>query len=73
MRTDLSKVVIDKAVDNVRVTLVASRPGLIIGKKGQGIDQLRFDLNKLLNKNQAMVLIKISNLSIIKLKMVIYW
>ena len=50
-RTDLSKVVIDKAVDSVRVTLVASRPGLIIGKKGQGIDQLRADLHKLLKKN----------------------
>lgn len=50
-RTDLSKVVIDKAVDNVRVTLFASRPGLIIGKKGQGIDQLKYDLNKLVNKS----------------------
>lgn len=50
-RTDLSKVVIDKAVDSVRVTLVASRPGLIIGKKGQGIDQLKSDLHRLVNKN----------------------
>ena len=50
-RTDLSKIVIDKAVDSVRVTLFASRPGLIIGKKGQGIDQLKSDLNKLVSKN----------------------
>jgi len=50
-RTDLSKIVIDKAVDNVRVTIFASRPGLVIGKKGQGIDQLKYDLNKLVKKS----------------------
>lgn len=50
-RTDLCKIVIDKAVDNVRVTIFASRPGLIIGKRGQGIDQLKFDLHKMLNKS----------------------
>ncbi|MBM3887277.1 30S ribosomal protein S3, partial [Candidatus Dependentiae bacterium] len=33
------------------VTLFASRPGLIIGKKGQGIDQLKLDLHKLVSKN----------------------
>ena len=50
-RIDLSRIVIDKAADSVRVTLFASKPGLIIGKKGQGIDQLRADLHKLIKKN----------------------
>jgi len=50
-RTDLSKVLIDKAVDNVRVTIFSVRPGIVIGKKGQGIDQLRSDLSKLVKKN----------------------
>ncbi len=50
-RTDLSKVVIEKAVDNVRVIIYASRPGLVIGKKGQGIDQIKQDLHKKLKKN----------------------
>ena len=50
-RLDLSKVVIEKAVDNVRVIIYASRPGLVIGKKGQGIDQIKYDLNKKLKKN----------------------
>lgn len=48
---DVSKVVIDKAVDNVRIVISASRPGMIIGKKGQGIEQLKYDLAKLLRKN----------------------
>ena len=50
-RLDLCKVVIEKAVDNVRVIIFASRPGLVIGKKGQGIDQIKYDLNKKLKKS----------------------
>lgn len=50
-RTDLSKIFIEKAVDSVRIVVYASRPGLIIGKKGQGIDQLKQDLHKRLKKN----------------------
>jgi small subunit ribosomal protein S3 len=50
-RTDLSKVTIEKAVDNIRVIIHASRPGLVIGKKGQGIDQIKQDLHKKLKKN----------------------
>ncbi len=47
---DTARVVIDKAVDSVRVTIHTVRPGMIIGKKGQGIDQLKADLSKLLKK-----------------------
>ena len=50
-RTDLSKVTMEKAVDNIRVIIHASRPGLVIGKKGQGIDQIKQDLHKKLKKN----------------------
>lgn len=49
--SDISKIVIDKAVENVRIVIFASRPGMIIGKKGQGIEQLKVDLAKVLRKN----------------------
>lgn len=49
--SDVARIVIDKAVDNVRITIHAVRPGMIIGKKGQGIEQLKLDLYKLLKKN----------------------
>ena len=48
--SDIARVVIDKAVDNVRVTISAVRPGTIIGKKGQGIEQMKVDLSKQLKK-----------------------
>jgi len=50
-KNDLAKIVIDKAADSMRILLHASRPGLIIGKKGQGIEQLRADLRQLCGKN----------------------
>ena len=49
--SDVSKVVIDKAVDNIRITVVASKPGAIIGKRGQGIEQIKHELFKKFKKN----------------------
>jgi small subunit ribosomal protein S3 len=39
--SDTSKIVIDKAGENIRLTIHSSRPGMVIGKKGQGIDNLK--------------------------------
>lgn len=50
-KTDISKVVIEKAVDNIRIIIQASKPGTIIGKKGQGIEQIKADLAALFHKN----------------------
>lgn len=49
--SDLARIVIDKAVDNVRITIHAVRPGTIIGKKGAGIETIKQDLYKMLKKN----------------------
>lgn len=49
--SDIARIVIDKAVDNVRVTISSVRPGMIIGKKGMGIEQIKHDLYKQLKKN----------------------
>ena len=48
---DIARIVIDKAVDNVRITIHSVRPGMIIGKRGMGIEQIKHDLYKRLNKN----------------------
>lgn len=49
--TDVSKIVIEKAVDSIRIVVHASRPGIIIGKKGQGIELVKSDLFKKFKKN----------------------
>ena len=48
----ISHIDIERAATKVKITIHTSRPGLVIGKKGSGIDQLRNDLAKL-TKNEV--------------------
>ncbi len=48
---DVSKIVIDKAAENIRIIISSSRPGIIIGKKGVGIDHLKKELYNEFKKN----------------------
>ncbi|MCW8086433.1 MULTISPECIES: 30S ribosomal protein S3 [Sabulicella] len=41
----VAKVVIERPAKKPRVTIHAARPGVVIGKKGEGIDSLRKDLS----------------------------
>ena len=41
----ISKVIIERAAKNTRVTVYTARPGVIIGKKGADIEKLRRDLS----------------------------
>lgn len=49
--SDIEKIIIDKAAENIRIIIFSSRPGLIIGKKGLGIEQLKRDLYAKFKKN----------------------
>jgi small subunit ribosomal protein S3 len=42
----ISKVIIERAAKNTRVTVHTARPGVIIGKKGADIEKLRADLSQ---------------------------
>jgi small subunit ribosomal protein S3 len=44
----VSKVVIERPAKNARVTIYSARPGVVIGKKGEGIDLVRTDLQAIL-------------------------
>ena len=48
----ISKVVIDRRGDDkVRVTVATNRPGMVIGREGDGVDALKKDLVKLTGKD----------------------
>lgn len=49
-KAEISKIEIEKAGDNLRVIVFAGKPGMIIGKKGQDIDDLRNELAKIFSK-----------------------
>ncbi|MBU0504910.1 MAG: 30S ribosomal protein S3 [bacterium] len=42
----VSHIDIERAATKLKITIHTSRPGLVIGKKGSGIDQLRSELQK---------------------------
>ncbi len=48
---DTSKIVIDKAGENIRIIVFSSRPGVVIGKKGHGIERLKKELFLRFKKN----------------------
>lgn len=43
----VSRIDIERAATKVKITIHTSRPGLVIGKKGTGIDQIKQDLQRL--------------------------
>ena len=51
----LSKVVVERAWNSVRVTLHSSRPGLVIGRKGSEIERMTNDISKICGGNQVKI------------------
>ncbi|MCC5922873.1 MAG: 30S ribosomal protein S3 [Crocinitomicaceae bacterium] len=49
-RASISKIIIERTLKLVTVTINTSRPGVIIGKGGQEVDKLKEELKKLTNK-----------------------
>ncbi len=55
----LSRVDIDRAGDKVKVTIYTARPGIVIGKKGSEIDNLRADLEKVAKVSKGQVAVDV--------------
>ena len=49
----VANIIIERTAKRLRVTIVAARPGIIIGKKGADIEKLKTNLQKLIGKNIA--------------------
>ena len=45
----ISKIIIERPAKNARITLFSSRPGVVIGKKGEDIEKLRTQLNAMMS------------------------
>lgn len=46
----ISQIIIERTAKKLRVTVVAARPGIIIGKKGSDVEVIKTKLQKLINK-----------------------
>jgi small subunit ribosomal protein S3 len=56
----VSRIVIDRKVHNVNITIVSAKPGIIVGRGGQGIDDLRKEMAKLVNKKVQIDVIEVA-------------
>ncbi len=57
----ISKVVIERLAQKVRIRIFSARPGIIIGRHGTDIERLRADLNSLLNCELSIDIQEINN------------
>jgi small subunit ribosomal protein S3 len=48
-RAAIGRILIERPAKSVKVTLFTARPGVVIGKRGEGIEQIKHDLQKLTN------------------------
>lgn len=46
----VSRILIEKSTDKMRITIATSRPGIIIGRRGEAIDKLKEELGEFTNK-----------------------
>ncbi len=49
-KANISKVIIERTLKLITVTITTSRPGIIIGKQGSEVDKLKSELSKLTGK-----------------------
>ncbi|WP_104721905.1 30S ribosomal protein S3 [Helicobacter mesocricetorum] len=47
----VSDILVERTARKIRVTVVAARPGIIIGKKGADVEKLKDSLKKIVNKD----------------------
>jgi len=58
----ISRIEIERSSENVTIKIFSARPGIVIGKKGEGIETLRKDLAKLLGTTINNILLNINEI-----------
>jgi small subunit ribosomal protein S3 len=57
--TGISRVEIERAASKVKVSVHTAKPGIIIGKQGQGVEKLRDELQKLTASNVLLNIVEV--------------
>jgi small subunit ribosomal protein S3 len=47
MNASISEITIERAANKVKINIFSARPGIVIGKRGAGVEQLKKDVQKL--------------------------
>jgi small subunit ribosomal protein S3 len=57
----ISKIIIERLVDRVKIRILTARPGIIIGRHGSDIERLREDLNGIIKKEVSIDIEEVKN------------
>lgn len=61
----ISKILIERAANNqVKVTVLAAKPGMIIGRSGTGIDEIKSEIEKLTGKTTIMNIVEVRKIDV---------
>ncbi len=61
----VSKILIDRAANNqVKITVLTGKPGMVIGRSGNGIDELKAEVEKLTGKSTMINIVEIRRIEL---------
>ena len=61
----VSRIVIARKAQNVNITVVTAKPGIVVGRGGQGIDELRSAVQNLINnKNVSIDVVEVARIDV---------
>ncbi len=58
----ISRILIARKAQNVIVTVVTAKPGIVVGRGGQGIEELRAAVSKLINKTVSIDVVEVARI-----------
>ena len=58
----VSKILIARKAQNVNITVVTAKPGIVVGRGGQGIDDLRNDVAKLVKRTVSIDVVEVARI-----------
>lgn len=56
----ISKILIGRKAQNLNITVVTAKPGIVVGRGGQGIEELRSDVAKLVNRTVSIDVVEVA-------------
>ena len=56
----ISKILIDRKAQNLNITVVTAKPGIVVGRGGQGIEELRADVAKLVKRTVSIDVVEVA-------------
>ena len=61
----VSRIIVARKAQNINITVVTAKPGIVVGRGGQGIDELRVAVQNLINnKNVSIDVVEVARIDV---------